>query len=108
MLISLFNKSIQPFLISWIKYNPQEELQKLTIPILLINGSKDIQVQNLDAELLHKTNETSQLQLIEGMNHIFKEIKGDITENMGSYNNPNLPVMPKLIDIITTFVKELK
>ena len=108
MLISLFNKSIQPFLISWIKYNPQEELQKLTIPILLINGSKDIQVQNLDAELLHKSNPNSQLKIIAEMNHIFKEIKGDTTENMSSYNNPDLPIKQELLTIITTFVNELK
>lgn len=108
MLTSLFNKSVQPFLISWIKYNPQIEIQKLNIPILIINGSKDIQVQNLDAELLHKAAINSQLKLIENMNHIFKEINGDLTENMGSYNNPDLPIKHELSIIISTFVNELK
>ncbi|REE82929.1 hypothetical protein BX611_0205 [Lutibacter oceani] len=108
MLISLFNKQVQPFLISWIKYNPQAEIAKLKIPILIINGSKDIQTKNIDAELLHKSNENSQLEIIENMNHIFKEIKGDLTENMQSYNNPELPVMKELSNIITTFVKDLK
>jgi pimeloyl-ACP methyl ester carboxylesterase len=108
MLVSLFNKSVQPFLISWIKYNPQEEIKKLTIPILIINGSKDIQVSNLDAELLHKSNPNSQLKIIAEMNHIFKEIKGDTTENMSSYNNPDLPIKQELLTIITTFVNELK
>ena len=28
MLISIFNKSVQPFLISWLKYNPQDEITK--------------------------------------------------------------------------------
>ncbi|MBL4724141.1 MAG: alpha/beta hydrolase [Lutibacter sp.] len=108
MLNSLFNKSVQPFLISWIKFNPQEELKKLTIPILLINGLKDIQVSTIEAELLHKANKDSQLYLVENMNHLFKEIKGDINENMGSYNNPNLPVMEELTNIITTFVNGIK
>lgn len=108
LLISIFNKSVQPFLISWIKYNPQEEIKKLTIPILIINGSKDIQVSNLDAELLHKSNPNSQLKIIAEMNHIFKEIKGDTTENMSSYNNPDLPIKQELLTIITTFVNELK
>ncbi len=105
MLNSLFNKSIQPFLISWIQYNPQVELKKLTIPVLIINGTNDIQVNVSDAELLHKANPTSKLVLIENMNHIFKEIKGDINENMSSYTNPNLPIMETLITSIVAFIK---
>lgn len=105
MLNSLFNKQVQPFLISWIKYNPQQEIKKLNIPILLINGTKDIQVSNFDAELLYKANPNSQLKIIKNMNHIFKEIKGDINENMLSYTNPNLPIMKELVNSITTFIK---
>lgn len=108
MLISLFNKQVQPFLISWIKYNPQTELKKLAIPILIVQGTKDIQVSNLDAELLHKANNKSQLKIIENMNHLFKEIKGDLTENMASYTNPDLPVMKELTTRIATFVNEIK
>ncbi len=106
MLISLFNKSVQPFLISWIKYNPQEEIKKLNIPILIINGSKDIQVKNSDAELLHKANPTSKLELIKNMNHLFKEIKGDLNENIASYNNPELPVMTELVEAMSNFIKK--
>ncbi len=108
MLVSLFNKQVQPFLISWIKYDPQEELKKLKIPVLIVNGSKDIQTSTTDAELLHKATENSQLELIENMNHLFKEIKGDINENMLSYTNPELSVMVELINVISTFVNEIK
>lgn len=105
ILSSLFNKTAQPFLISWIKYNPQNELKKLTIPILIINGTKDIQVNSSEAELLHASNSTSELILIENMNHIFKEIKGDVNENMTSYANPDLPIMETLITSIVEFIK---
>jgi len=108
MLKSLFNKPVQPFLISWIQINPQEEIKKLNIPVLIINGTKDIQVSVKDAELLHQSNPNSQLVLIENMNHLFKEINGDINENMNSYTNPDLPVIPKLVDVISTFVNEIK
>jgi len=108
MLISLFNKQVQPFLISWIQYNPQKEIAKLNIPILIINGSKDIQVKNIDAELLHKAAEKSELFIIKNLNHIFKEINGDLTENMQSYNNPDLPIMSNFSDKISNFVKDLK
>lgn len=108
MLSSLFNKQVQPFLISWMKYNPEDEIAKLNIPILIINGSKDIQVKNLDAELLHKAAKNSELFIVENMNHIFKEIKGDLTENMQSYNMATLPIMTEFSDKISTFVKDLK
>lgn len=107
MLASLFNKTVQPFLIFWMKYNSQIEIKKLTIPILIIQGTKDIQVKIEDAELLHKANSKSQLQLIENMNHIFKEIKGDVSDNMQSYTNPKLPIIPKLTTTILNFIKTL-
>ena len=106
MLASLFRESIQPYMISWIKYNPQDEIKKLQIPILIINGTKDIQVPPSDAELLHKANLKSTLKIIDNMNHIFKEIKVD-EDNIKSYSDPKLPVMPELIQLITTFINSI-
>ena len=106
MLASLFRESIQPYMISWIKYNPQDEIKKLQIPILIINGTKDIQVSPSDAELLHKANPKSTLKIIDNMNHIFKEIKVD-DDNVKSYSDPKLPVMPELIQQITTFINSI-
>lgn len=107
MLLSIFRPSVQPYLINWMRYNPQTEIKKLNLPILLINGTKDIQVPVTDAELLHQSNPISTLKIIENMNHIFKEIKGDIQENRQSYTNPNLPIMPNLVKIIVEFVNKI-
>lgn len=107
MLASLFRESIQPYMISWIKYNPQIEITKLQIPVLIINGTKDLQVAVPEAELLKKAKPEAELVLIENMNHVFKEIKGDDSENMKSYSNPDLPITPKLTSTIITFVKSL-
>ena len=93
-------------MISWIKYNPQEEIKKLQLPILIINGTKDIQVPSSDAELLHKANPKSTLKIIENMNHIFKEIKVD-EDNVKSYSDPKLPVIHELIEVMTSFVNSI-
>lgn len=106
MLESLFRESIQPYMISWIKYNPQNELKKLQIPILIINGTKDLQVPPSDAELLNKANPKSELKIIENMNHVFKEIKND-DDNIKSYSNPKLPVIPELIESISKFTNSI-
>ena len=106
MLASIFRESVQPYMISWIKYNPQEEIKKLNIPILIINGTKDIQVSENEVKLLHEANPKSELKIIEKMNHVFKEINAD-EENLKSYSNPNLPIMNELSETINSFVKLL-
>jgi pimeloyl-ACP methyl ester carboxylesterase len=107
MLASLFRASVQPYMISWIKYNPQTEIKKLQIPTLLINGDKDIQVSVQDAQLLQQAKPEAQLKIIPNMNHVFKEIKGDDAENKAAYTNPDLPVCMELSSIITTFIASL-
>lgn len=107
MLASIFRESVQPYMISWIKYNPQEEIKKLHIPVLIVNGTKDIQVGVQEAELLKQAKPDAKLVIVENMNHIFKEIKGDKTENIASYTNPDLPVSKVLIDTMVQFIKSL-
>lgn len=106
MLATIFRKSVQPYMISWMQYNPQDEIKKLNVPILIVNGTKDIQTSETEAELLHNANPKSTLKIIAKMNHIFKEINED-DENLKSYSNPNLPVMPELIESINSFIKSL-
>lgn len=106
MLKSLYDEQNQPFLIDWMKRNPQTEIAKLNIPVLIINGTKDIQVKVKEAELLHKANPNSTVVIIENMNHLFKEIIKD-EENMASYNNPDLPIQEELISTIVNFLQKL-
>ncbi|MDR2917081.1 MAG: alpha/beta hydrolase [Tannerella sp.] len=104
MLNSLFRPSVQPYMISWFKYNPQEEIKKVKIPVLIIQGTKDIQVSTEDATLLHKANPKSKLVIIENMNHIFKDVAGDEQENIATYSNKSLPINSKLVKEICTFI----
>lgn len=103
---NLFRPSVQPYMISWFKYNPQEEIKKVKIPILIVHGTKDIQVSIKDAELLHKANPKSKLVIIDNMNHIFKDVTGDEQENLATYNNKNLPVNNQFIKAICSFILE--
>jgi hypothetical protein len=103
-LASIFRPAIQPFILNWMEYNPAIEIAKLEIPVLIINGDKDLQVDISEAKLLHQAKPDADLVIIENMNHIFKEITGDDLENQKSYNETNRPVIPELIDVISTFV----
>lgn len=103
---SIFRESVQPYLISWIKYNPQDEIQKLKCPVLLLNGDKDLQVEPKEAHLLHSAKKESEILIIENMNHVFKNITTDEKENMESYSNPNLRNHPKLAEAIVEFLNK--
>lgn len=108
MLEAIFRPSVQPFMSSWMKYDPSEEISKLQIPVLVVNGTSDIQVSEEQAQKLAESNENSELAILDQMNHIFRKIETkDRLVNTKSYNEPNLPLHPELVSILTEFVKEL-
>jgi alpha/beta superfamily hydrolase len=108
MLGSIFRESVQPYLISWMKYDPQTEIAKLKIPVLIINGTRDIQVPVSDAELLQRAKPDAKLSIIANMNHVFKEVKtDDRQENVATYSNADLPVVPELVSNVNQFIKSL-
>ncbi|MCB0464195.1 MAG: alpha/beta hydrolase, partial [Aequorivita sp.] len=80
-LASIFRKDIQPFIYTWMQYNPKMEIEKLQIPVLIVNGDKDIQVQVAEAEFLKNAKPDAEYKIIENMNHIFKKIEGNDLEN---------------------------
>ena len=104
-LAHIFPKQNIPFLLNWMQYDPSLEIQKLNIPILLINGTKDIQVFPMDAEKLHKANPNSTLVIIKDMNHVLKTILKD-EDNQKSYFSPDYPLSNVLINALTTFIKK--
>jgi len=104
ILNNLFRQSIQNYLISTSKYDPAVEISKLQCPVLVIQGTTDIQVEILDAEKLAKSNSNSKLVIIEGMNHILKEAPENRFLNMRTYGDPNLELKQGLIESITNFI----
>ena len=103
-LAPVFRKSVQPYLISWFKYEPAKEIAKLQIPILIVQGTNDLQVEDKEVQLLKEAQPKAQLLLIEGMNHVLKKVK-TLEENQQSYLNPDLPIPEELVEGITSFIK---
>jgi len=88
------------------QYNPQEEIKKLQMPILLINGTKDLQVEPKEAKLLNEEVPRSTLELIDNMNHVLVTIEGDNLENSKSYNEPFRKLSKELIKSIIDFIQK--
>ena len=104
-LITVFAKPNFPFFRNWLSYNPVNEIKKLNIPTLIINGTKDIQVSVDNAKALHLANKNSQLKIIENMNHVLKDIQKD-EDNLSSYYSPDYKISTELIETITEFIKK--
>ncbi len=105
MYAALFRESVQPYMISWMKYDPQEEIQKIGVPVLILNGTMDIQVGEENAEILQKARPSSELVIVADMNHVLK--KADckkLAKQLTIYKDPDAPLVKDLVKAITGFI----
>ncbi len=107
-LAALFRPSVQPYIISWFRYDPSAELRTLGVPVLILQGTTDFQVTVEDARLLAAADPKATLLIVDGMNHVLKMVPADQAAQVRSYSDPSLPVAPQLIDAIATFVKGVR
>ncbi|MDQ3219223.1 MAG: lysophospholipase [Acidobacteriota bacterium] len=105
---ALFRPSVQPYMMSWIRFDPAQEIAKLSVPVLIIQGTTDIQVNIQEAKLLAKAKPSAKLLLIEGMNHVLKEVPNETDKQTKSYGDPSLLVVPQLVSETVEFVKKIK
>lgn len=107
ILNALFRPSVQPYLTSWFAFNPATEIAKLSIPVLIIQGTTDLQVKVEDANRLAAAKQGARLVTIEGMNHVLKAVSGPLPQQLPSYSDSSLPVAPRLIDEVVGYVRAL-
>ncbi|GAB2764549.1 alpha/beta hydrolase [Rhabdobacter roseus] len=107
LLYNLFRPSVQPYLISWMRYTPADEIKKLTLPCLIIQGGHDLQVPLEEARLLKEAQPQAQLRVFDDMNHLLKDAPAERNANLGTYNKPELPITPGLAEVLEKFIKAL-
>jgi pimeloyl-ACP methyl ester carboxylesterase len=105
---SVFNAAVQPYLFSWMKYDPAKAISKLKVPLLIVQGTNDIQISVTDAETLKKAYPAAQLKLIPQMSHILKVGPADKQQNAATYTLSNLPLHPDLVPVLVEFVNGVK
>lgn len=104
-LMALYRPSVQPFLISVLKYQPVKAVEKVKAPMLIIQGNADLQVKVIDADALANGNPKAGKVIIPNMNHVLKTVK-DQSDNISTYSNPALPLAETLIPAITDFIRK--
>jgi pimeloyl-ACP methyl ester carboxylesterase len=107
-LMALYRPSVQPYLISWFRYEPVSEVRRLTMPVLIVQGTTDRQVDTTDAAALHAARPDATYLRIAGMNHVLKVVDGGRQQQLASYSDSTLPVAPALLDGLAAFIHALR
>ena len=103
---ALYRPTVQPYLISLLKYAPLAQASMLQKPVLILQGDADTQIQVQDAKALAGVVKQSQLVIIPKMDHVLKEVL-DTQKPLANYTNAEGPLAPGFIRTLTEFIKGL-
>lgn len=107
-LISIFRPTVTRYLKSWFSLSPVVEISILRCPVMIVQGTNDLQVTVNDAKNLAAAKPGSKLVTIEKMNHVLKSSPSDMGSNIATYRDPSLPLAPELMPALVNFITTLK
>lgn len=105
-LMSIYRQSVQPYLMSWLPIDPAEELSHVKAPVLIVQGTTDLQVTPDNARWLAAVRPDAKLVFIDGMNHALRKAPADPEANFATYTDPRLPLAKKFVPALADFVRE--
>jgi pimeloyl-ACP methyl ester carboxylesterase len=104
-LLPLFAPQVQGFLIDLLSYDPPTLAARVRVPVLTVQGERDLQVLPDDARALAAADPKAKLVMIPGANHVLKPVgSDDRAANFATYADPALPLAPGIADVIAAFV----
>ncbi len=104
-LAPVFRVGVQGFLISFLAVQPDLLAQSYTGPMLILQGRRDLQVSEADADRLKKANHDAELVLLDNTNHVLKTVTTDDADaNMATYVDPHLPLAPGVVEAVARFI----
>ena len=107
---NMANQVLSPWMRFFIKHNPMGNIEKITIPVLAINGTKDVQVsakENLSAieEGLKKAgNKNYQIVSMDGLNHLFQPCQTGLIQEYGTIETT---IDPSVLLTIKDWIKKI-
>jgi outer membrane protein assembly factor BamB/pimeloyl-ACP methyl ester carboxylesterase len=102
-LAALFRPSVQPYLIAYFKYDPAREIAGLDVPILIVQGTTDLQISVADAERLHAAQKKAELYVVQGMNHLLRHVKAPAEQTV-AYFQTSMPIAPEVVEKVAGFL----
>jgi pimeloyl-ACP methyl ester carboxylesterase len=97
------------FMQTWTKYDPVIEIGKVRVPVLIVQGGRDIQVTEADARALKAAQPAATLFLIPAANHVYRAAESeDRIAQAKLYTDPTIPLVPELAPRIAEWILSLK
>jgi len=104
-LAPLFRPEVQGFLRSLFANDPRTLIAQVDLPILIVQGGRDIQVDPASARALLSAAPSAELALFPDVNHILKRVEtDDRAANLATYANAELALAPGVAPSIARFV----
>jgi len=100
----LFDPAVQGFLISVFSYDPAALAAEVKLPLLIVQGGKDLQVATADAERLAAANPAAKLAVLPGVNHVLKDVAEGTPANLAAYRDPALPLGKGVAEAVAGFI----
>jgi pimeloyl-ACP methyl ester carboxylesterase len=102
----LFGDKIQPYMIDLLSYDPAKLIAAIGLPVLILQGDRDLQVSVGDAQALKAAQPKAELTIIAGVNHVLRPVASDDrAANIATYMDAKLPIAPVVADDVAGFVK---
>ena len=100
-----FHPKTQGFLIDLFSYDPRELIRKVQVPVLILQGERDLQVSVDDARHLKAARPDAELVLLPDTNHVLTQVVSpDAGANLSTYADPGLPLAPGVVQAISRFM----
>lgn len=106
-LAPLFGAPLQGFLIDLLAHDPAAMAAAVDVPLLVLQGGRDLQLGEVDARRLADAAPDARLVLLPEVNHVLKAVPNDPDANLASYADPNLPLAPGVAAAVAGFVADL-
>jgi len=97
------------FVESLAAFDALAELRRLELPVLVVQGDRDVQVAVADAERLGAAARSGQVVIVSGANHVFKHAaSGDRLGQLALYADPTVPVTDELVSALAEWISAIE
>ena len=101
----LFHPRLQGFLIATLTLDPARYMAGVDRPVLVLQGTRDLQVPMGDAEMLARSAPQAVLVRLADTNHVLKQVSSDdVHENLATYGDAQRPLAPGVVDSVLRFL----
>ena len=105
VLLSLFAPQVQDFLIDVLAQDPAVLAKRVKVPMLVVQGLRDLQTSEGDARRIAGANPAARLVLLPEVNHVLKAVgSDDRAANAATYADPSRPLAPGVAEAIADFI----